>query len=120
MDSAPNIKEVDIDAMIGVNLGGLVNVTQAVLPIFMARSRNNITGYGDIINIGSIAGRYPYPGASIYCATKAAVRAISDSLRQELISTRIRISVIDPGVVRTEIQAVRFGNDKKKVDTFYQ
>ena len=84
--------------MFQTNVTGLINMTQAILPIFKARPEG---GAGDIINIGSIAGREPYPGGSIYCATKAAVRAFSDSLRKELIDTRIRVMEVDPGQVET-------------------
>lgn len=73
-------------------------MTQAVLPIFKKRADG---GAGDIINIGSIAGREPYIGGSIYCATKAAIRSFTDSLRKELVSTRIRIIEVDPGQVET-------------------
>lgn len=71
-------------------------MTQKVLPIFHARG-----GKGDVINIGSIAGREPYAGGSIYCATKAAVRSFTESLRKELIATRIRVMEVDPGQVET-------------------
>lgn len=84
--------------MFSTNVTGLINMTQAILPIFQKRSDG---GRGDIINIGSIAGREPYPGGSIYCATKAAVRSFTDALRKELIATRIRIIEIDPGQVET-------------------
>jgi short-subunit dehydrogenase len=83
--------------MIATNLTGLVAMTQAILPLL---SRNNL-GKGDIINIGSIAGRDPYPGGSVYCASKAAVRSYTDALRRELIGTRIRVIEIDPGQVET-------------------
>jgi NADP-dependent 3-hydroxy acid dehydrogenase YdfG len=95
---APEIAEEDIHVMFQTNVTGLINMTQAVLPIFKARPDG---GAGDIINIGSIAGREPYAGGSIYCATKAAVRAFTDALRQELIATRIRVMEIDPGQVET-------------------
>jgi 3-hydroxy acid dehydrogenase/malonic semialdehyde reductase len=95
---APEIAEEDINVMFATNVTGLINLTQAVLPIFKKRADG---GAGDIINIGSIAGREPYPGGSIYCATKAAVRSFTDSLRRELIATRIRIIEIDPGQVET-------------------
>lgn len=85
--------------MFNTNVTGLINMTQAILPIFKARG--NEGGSGDIINIGSIAGREPYAGGSIYCATKAAVRSFTDSLRKELIATRIRIMEVDPGQVET-------------------
>lgn len=84
--------------MFSTNVTGLINMTQAVLPIFKKRDNG---GRGDIINIGSIAGREPYPGGSIYCASKAAVRSFTDAIRRELIATRIRIIEIDPGQVET-------------------
>lgn len=84
--------------MFNTNVTGLINMTQAILPIFKKRDEG---GRGDIINIGSIAGREPYAGGGIYCATKAAVRSFTDSLRKELIATRIRVIEIDPGQVET-------------------
>lgn len=95
---APEIAEEDVDVMFQTNVTGLINMTQAILPIFKTRPDG---GAGDIINIGSIAGREPYAGGSIYCATKAAVRAFTDALRKELIDTRIRIMGVDPGQVET-------------------
>ncbi|KAF7872908.1 uncharacterized protein EAF02_008979 [Botrytis sinoallii] len=113
---APSIAEEDINIMFATNVTGLINMTQAVLPIFKARPDG---GKGDIINIGSIAGREPYQGGSIYCATKAAIRSFGDSLRRELIATRIRVIEIDPGQVETEFSVVRFYGDKKKADAVY-
>ena len=95
---APEIVENDIDVMFQTNVTGLINMTQAILPIFKTRPEG---GAGDIINVGSIAGREPYAGGSIYCATKAAVRAFTDALRKELIDTRIRVMEVDPGQVET-------------------
>ena len=95
---APEILEEDINMMFATNVTGLINMTQAILPIFKKREDG---GKGDIINIGSIAGREPYPGGSIYCATKAAIRSFTDALRRELIATRIRIIEVDPGQVET-------------------
>ena len=92
-------------------------MTQAVLPQFKARNGN--LGSGDIINIGSIAGREPYQGGAIYCATKAAVRSFTDAMRRELISTRIRVIEIDPGQVETEFSVVRFYGDKQKAKAVY-
>jgi 3-hydroxy acid dehydrogenase/malonic semialdehyde reductase len=100
--------------MMATNVTGLINMTQLVLPTMRARG-----GCGDIINVGSIAGRESYPGGSIYCATKAAVRSFTDSLRRELISTRIRVIEIDPGQVETEFSIVRFRGDKDKADSVY-
>jgi len=98
---APDIIEEDIDIMMSTNVTGLINMTQAVLPIFKKHDR------GDIINIGSIAGREGYPGGSIYCASKAAVRTFTDALRRELIATRIRVMEIDPGQVETACRSDR-------------
>ncbi|KAL5385760.1 hypothetical protein DPSP01_004543 [Paraphaeosphaeria sporulosa] len=114
---APNIAAEDIAVMFDTNVTGLINMTQAILPIFKARSDG---GRGDIINIGSIAGREPYQGGSIYCATKAAVRSFTESLRKELIATRIRVIEIDPGQVETEFSVVRFYGDKDKAKKVYE
>ena len=98
IDKAPDIKMEDIETMFSTNVTGLINMTQAVMPIMKKRDEG---GRGDIINIGSIAGREGYPGGSIYCATKAAVRTFTDALRRELIATRIRVIEVDPGQVET-------------------
>ena len=95
---APEIIDEDIEVMFSTNVTGLINMTQEILKIYKKRDDG---GRGDIINIGSIAGREGYPGGSIYCATKAAVRTFTDALRRELIATRIRIMEVDPGQVET-------------------
>lgn len=95
---APDIDEEDMNIMFATNVTGLVNMTQVVLQGMKTRGGS---GRGDIINIGSIAGREGYPGGSIYCATKAAVRTFTDALRRELIATRIRVMEVDPGQVET-------------------
>ncbi|RKF58809.1 NADP-dependent 3-hydroxy acid dehydrogenase [Erysiphe neolycopersici] len=110
---SPNILPDDIEIMLKTNVIGLISMTQAILPIFLLK------GAGDIINVGSIAGREPYPGGSIYCATKAAVRSYTDALRKELISSRIRVMEIDPGQVETEFSIVRYYGDKSKADAVY-
>ncbi|OCK84053.1 NAD(P)-binding protein [Lepidopterella palustris CBS 459.81] len=114
---APSIAEDDINLMFATNVTGLINMTQAILPIFKSRGPS---GAGDIINIGSIAGREPYQGGSIYCATKAAVRSFTDALRRELIATRIRVMEIDPGQVETEFSIVRFYGDVEKAKKVYE
>lgn len=88
-----------------------------MLHVFKKRDEG---GRGDIINIGSIAGREGYPGGSIYCATKAAVRVFTEALRKELVATRIRVMEIDPGQVETEFSMVRFGGDKAKANAVYR
>jgi 3-hydroxy acid dehydrogenase / malonic semialdehyde reductase len=95
---APDIPSEDMEIMWATNVTGLINMTQAILPIFKNRDRG---GRGDIINIGSIAGREAYPSGSIYCAAKAATRSFTDALRMELIATRIRVIEISPGQVET-------------------
>lgn len=112
----PDIDEQDMDIVFSTNVTGLINMTQAVLPIFQNRPDG---GQGDIINVGSIAGREAYPGGSIYCASKAAVRSFTETLRKELIATRIRVIEIDPGQVETEFSLVRFYGDKAKADAVY-
>ncbi|KAJ5674636.1 NADP-dependent 3-hydroxy acid dehydrogenase [Penicillium maclennaniae] len=114
---AGDIATEDMNIMFNTNVTGLIHMTQAVLPIFKKRPEG---GRGDIINIGSIAGRDPYPGGGIYCATKAAVRSFTESIRKELIATRIRIIEIDPGQVETEFSVVRFYGDKSKADAVYK
>ena len=116
VDKAPDISQADIHTMVDTNITGLIGMTQAVLPTFKKRREG---GAGDIINVGSIAGREGYPGGSIYCASKAAVRAFTEALRKELIATRIRVMEIDPGQVETEFSLVRFGGDKTKADAVY-
>lgn len=106
-----------MNIMFQTNVLGLINMTQAILPMML--KRNNGDGAGDIINIGSIAGREPYVGGGIYCATKAAVRSFTDSLRKELIAKRIRVICIDPGQVETEFSVVRFYGDKARADAVY-
>ncbi|KAI1113383.1 NAD(P)-binding protein [Nemania sp. NC0429] len=113
---APEIAEEDVNVMIATNVTGLINMTQAILPIFLRRPDG---GHGDIINVGSIAGREPYAGGSIYCATKSAVHSFSSALRHELIASRVRVIEVDPGQVETEFSVVRFYGDKSKADAVY-
>lgn len=105
-----------MNIVFATNVTGLINMTQEVLKVYKARDEG---GRGDIINIGSIAGREPYPGGSIYCASKAAVRSFTDALRRELIATRIRVIELDPGQVETNFSVVRFYGDKSKADAVY-
>ncbi|KAF4125356.1 3-hydroxy acid dehydrogenase / malonic semialdehyde reductase [Geosmithia morbida] len=114
---APEIAEEEINVMFETNVTGLINMTQEILPMML--KRRNGEGAGDIINIGSIAGREPYVGGGIYCATKAAVRSFTESLRKELVSKRVRVIGIDPGQVETEFSVVRFYGDKSKADAVY-
>lgn len=111
---AGDINPDDTNEMFATNVTGLINMTQLVLPGMKSRDR------GDIINIGSVAGREGYPGGSIYCATKAAVRTFGDAMRRELVNTRIRVFEIEPGQVETNFSVVRFYGDKEKADKVYE
>lgn len=101
------------DVMIDTNVKGLLYVTHAVLPGMLKRQR------GHIINIGSIAGQECYPNGNVYCASKYAVRAISKSMRIDLLGTPIKVSEISPGAVETEFSTVRW-NDAEKAAAFYK
>jgi 3-hydroxy acid dehydrogenase/malonic semialdehyde reductase len=102
------------DQMIDTNIRGLVHMTRAILPGMVAR--NN----GLIINLGSIAGEYPYPGGNVYGGTKAFVRQFSLNLRADLVGLNVRVTDIEPGLVGgSEFSAVRFGGDVEKAAAVY-
>ncbi len=104
----------DWDAMIDTNVKGLVYMTRAVLPGMVAR------GHGHVVNLGSTAGEFPYPGGNVYGATKAFVRQFSLNLRADLFGTPVRVTEIEPGLVGgTEFSAVRFKGDAEKAATPY-
>ena len=100
------------DTMIDTNVKGLLYITRAFLPSMIKRNR------GHIINIGSISGRGCYPAGNVYCATKYAVKAISQSLRLDLIGTALRVSEVAPGAVETEFSEVRFADKTKAKDLY--
>ena len=102
------------DVMIDTNVKALLSMTRLVVPGMIERGR------GHIINIGSIAGDAAYPGGSVYCATKAAVKALSDGLRIDLVDTPLRVTNIKPGLVETNFSVVRFRGDKNKADNVYR
>lgn len=97
----------DWDEMIDTNIKGLLGLTRAVLP-HMVRA-----GRGHVVNVGSVAGRWVYPGGAVYCATKFAVRALSEGLRLDLSGTGVRVTNVEPGMVETEFSQVRFGNGER-------
>ena len=107
-----NLDEWDI--VIDTNIKSLLAMTRLVVPGMVARCR------GHIINIGSIAGDAAYAGGSVYCATKAAVKALSDGLRIDLVDTPLRVTNIKPGLVETNFSVVRFRGDKDKADNVYK
>ena len=104
----------DYETMIDTNIKGLLYVTKAIVPSMIAR------GKGHIINIGSVAGDAAYPNGSVYCATKAAVKALSDGLRMDLVDTPIRVTNIKPGLVETNFSVTRFYGDKDRADAVYK
>ena len=104
----------DWEEMIDTNVKGLLYLTRCVVPGMVERQK------GHVVNIGSIAGHQTYPGGNVYCASKAAVRAISEGLKQDLLGTPIRVSSVDPGLVETEFSQVRFHGDDEKAKKVYQ
>ncbi|WWC85326.1 uncharacterized protein L201_000189 [Kwoniella dendrophila CBS 6074] len=106
--------DADITQMFDTNVLGLIHLTQIFVKQFKAKQA------GTIINLGSIAGREPYAGGAIYCATKHALSAFNGSLLRELVNTPIRVIEIQPGMVETEFSVVRFRGDKAKADAVYK
>ncbi len=104
----------DWDAMIDTNSKGLVYCTRALLPGMVERKR------GHVINIGSVAGTYPYPGGNVYGATKAFVEQFSLNLRADLLGTGVRVTNIEPGMCETEFSLVRFKGDAGQAAKVYQ
>lgn len=107
----------DIDQweeMIDANVKGLLYVSRAVMPQMRARNR------GHILNIGSIAGKMTYPGGNVYCATKAAVHALTEGMNIDAAGTAIRVGNIAPGAVETNFSNTRFSGDGAKADAVYE
>ncbi|MBC8594948.1 SDR family oxidoreductase [Oscillospiraceae bacterium N12] len=102
------------DVVIDTNIKALLAITRLVVPGMVERGR------GHIVNIGSIAGDAAYPGGSVYCATKAAVKALSDGLRIDLVDTPLRVTNVKPGMVETNFTVVRYRGDKQAADNFYK
>jgi NADP-dependent 3-hydroxy acid dehydrogenase YdfG len=100
--------------MVDTNIKGLLFCTRAILPGMVERNR------GHIVNIGSVAGTYPYPGGNTYGATKAFVKQFSLNLRADLLGTKVRVTNIEPGMAETEFSLVRFKGDDGKADQVYQ
>ncbi|MCM0650499.1 SDR family NAD(P)-dependent oxidoreductase [Clostridium swellfunianum] len=103
----------DFDEMIDTNVKGLLYLTRKVVPSMVENQR------GHVINIGSIAGVQAYPNGAVYCATKAAVKFISDGLRMDLVHTPIKVTNIQPGMVETNFSVVRFHGDEERATKVY-
>ncbi|WP_346699856.1 SDR family NAD(P)-dependent oxidoreductase [uncultured Alistipes sp.] len=104
----------DWDAMIDTNVKGLLYVTRVIAPKMVA------AGSGHIINLGSIAGTEPYENGAVYCASKHAVHAISQSMRADLLASGIKVTEIRPGMVETEFSEVRFHGDRARAAAVYE
>jgi NADP-dependent 3-hydroxy acid dehydrogenase YdfG len=103
----------DWDQMISTNAGGLVTVTRLLLPGMVERGR------GHVVNLGSVAGTYPYPGGNVYGASKAFVHQFSLNLRADLVGTGVRVTTVEPGMTDTEFSLVRL-KDAEKARAVYQ
>lgn len=113
MDKEYEGTEENYDTMIETNITALLMITRLVVPGMVKR------GMGHIINIGSVADDIAYPGGSVYCATKAAVKVLSDGLRMDLVDTPLRVTNVKPGLVETNFSVTRFAGDKERADKVY-
>lgn len=104
----------DWEAMIDTNMKGLLYMTREILPNMVEKNA------GHVINIGSISGHTVYPNGVVYCATKHAVKALSQGLRMDLLGTKIRVSSVDPGAVETNFSLVRYKGDAERAKKVYE
>lgn len=102
------------EEMIDTNIKGLLYVTRQILPLMISN------GHGHVINIGSTAGHEVYPSGNVYCATKFAVNALTQSIRIDVLDKNIKVSTVDPGMVETEFSLVRFSGDNEKAKSIYK
>ena len=100
--------------MIDTNIKGLLTMTRVVVPGMVERNR------GHVINIGSVAGDAAYANGNVYCATKAAVKSITDGLRIDVAHTALRVTLLKPGLVETNFSNVRFDGDDRRADNVYK
>jgi 3-hydroxy acid dehydrogenase/malonic semialdehyde reductase len=103
----------EVDDMVDTNIKGYLNVLRSVLPAMKAR------GTGDVVLLGSVAGRQTYPGGGVYCMTKYAVRSLYESLRVDCFGSGLRFTTIDPGMVETDFSLVRFDGDEARAKAVY-
>lgn len=104
----------DWEIMIDTNIKGLLNMTRLIVPQMVKRNS------GHIINIGSVAGDAAYAGGNVYCATKAAVKALTDGLRIDVADTAVRVTNLKPGLVETNFSNIRFKGDTERAAKLYQ
>lgn len=114
LEPAPDANLEDWETMIDTNIKGLLYTTKAVLNEMVKQ------GQGHVVNLGSIAGNYAYPGANTYGATKAFVKMFSQNLKADLLGTGVKVTNIEPGLAETEFSVVRFKGDKAQANNVYQ
>ena len=114
LEPAHKVAMEDWEGMIDTNIKGLLYVTRALLPGMVERDR------GHVVNLGSVAGTYPYPGGNVYGGTKAFVHQFSLNLRADLIGSRVRVTSVEPGMAETEFSVVRFKGDASKAKDVYK
>ncbi|MBL7033580.1 MAG: SDR family oxidoreductase [Candidatus Delongbacteria bacterium] len=114
VDKLHQADPADWEEMIATNINGLLYVSRCLIPSMVER------GSGHVINIGSIAGHQVYPGGNVYCATKHAVKALSEGMNIDLLGSGVRVSSVDPGLVETEFSQVRFRGDRGRAAAVYQ
>lgn len=114
VDSVQSGNMDDWDVMIDTNVKGLLAMTRLISPKMIEQNS------GHIINLGSTAGHEAYPGGVTYCATKHAVKAITESTKKDLHGTKVRVSMVSPGLVETEFSNIRFKGDDDRADSVYK
>ncbi len=114
LDKFQNYSINDMQTMIDTNIKGLLYVTREIIPYMVSKNS------GHIINIGSTAGMYAYADGAVYCATKTAVKFLSDGIRIDTIDKNIKVTTIQPGIVETDFSEVRFHGDKAKAEKVYK
>lgn len=114
LDTVQDGRHDDWDEMIDTNVKGLLNMTRAILPGMINRDS------GHVVNLGSIAGHWVYPKGGVYCATKYAVKALTQGANVDLVGTKVRMSSVDPGLAETEFSLVRFRGDEPRARAVYE
>lgn len=114
MDKEYELSNDDYNVMIDTNIKGVLTMTRLIVPGMVKRNE------GHVINVGSLAGDAAYAGGNVYCATKAAVKAITDGLRIDLAETAVRVTNLKPGLVETHFSNVRFRGDDERADNVYK
>ena len=115
LDKVYNNSVEDIDDMIDTNVKGMLYMIRKIVPTMVKRDVPAL-----VVNIGSVAGDYAYAGGTVYCASKSAVKTISDGLRIDLVDTKVKVTNIKPGLVETNFSVIRFKGDKEKADNVYK